>query len=163
MQKLVPRKCFLTRGVGVHEKRLVSFELALRDAGIERFNLVPVSSIIPWGCEIVSREEGLEELNDGEVVFVVMARKESDKNEEIASAVGYARPRAEEKHGYIAEYSASNCDAETAKREAVDMAVKMLKAKLSDVKDLEMGGMAVSAKAREGEYTTVIAVAVFVI
>ncbi|MDE3091067.1 MAG: hypothetical protein KGJ80_16965, partial [Chloroflexota bacterium] len=35
----VPRKLFFTRGVGVHRERLVSFELALRDARISPFNL----------------------------------------------------------------------------------------------------------------------------
>ena len=33
--RLIPRKLFLTRGVGVHREKLTSFELALRDAGIE--------------------------------------------------------------------------------------------------------------------------------
>ncbi|MGW8258204.1 MAG: pyruvoyl-dependent arginine decarboxylase, partial [Thermoguttaceae bacterium] len=37
---LVPRKVFFTKGIGKHGKRLQSFELALRDAGIEIFNLV---------------------------------------------------------------------------------------------------------------------------
>jgi arginine decarboxylase len=32
----VPRGMFLTKGVGRHREELHSFELALRDAGIER-------------------------------------------------------------------------------------------------------------------------------
>jgi len=71
---LKPRKFFLTAGAGSHSDPLVSFELALRDAGIEKFNLVPVSSIIPPGCVRVSLEEGLKELSPGEIVFCVMAR-----------------------------------------------------------------------------------------
>jgi len=31
----VPTKGFLTRGVGRHKEKLTSFEMALRDAGIE--------------------------------------------------------------------------------------------------------------------------------
>ena len=31
---MVPKRIFLTKGVGKHRERLTSFELALRDAGI---------------------------------------------------------------------------------------------------------------------------------
>jgi len=31
---MVPKRLFLTKGVGKHKERLTSFELALRDAGI---------------------------------------------------------------------------------------------------------------------------------
>ena len=41
--RLIPRKLFLTRGVGVHREKLTSFEMALREAGIAHFNLVRVS------------------------------------------------------------------------------------------------------------------------
>ncbi|HEX3001150.1 MAG TPA: pyruvoyl-dependent arginine decarboxylase [Methanoregula sp.] len=43
----VPKEIFFTKGVGVHKDRLASFELALRKAGIEKCNLVYVSSIFP--------------------------------------------------------------------------------------------------------------------
>ena len=56
--KLIPRKVFFTSGVGTHPEHLESFEVALRDAGIEKFNLVTVSSILPPNCDIVSGEEG---------------------------------------------------------------------------------------------------------
>ena len=52
----VPTKIFFTKGVGVHKDRLASFELALRNAGIEKFNLVYVSSIFPPGAKIISKE-----------------------------------------------------------------------------------------------------------
>ena len=38
----VPTKIFFTKGVGRHREQLTSFELALRDAGIQKFNLVQV-------------------------------------------------------------------------------------------------------------------------
>lgn len=44
---MIPTKMFFTKGVGVHKYKLASFELALRAAGIEKCNLVPVSSIFP--------------------------------------------------------------------------------------------------------------------
>ena len=36
---MVPSKIFMTKGIGVHKDRLSSFELALRDAGIENLIL----------------------------------------------------------------------------------------------------------------------------
>ena len=47
MNNLIAKKIFFTKGVGVHKENLASFEMALRNAGIEKFNLVTVSSIFP--------------------------------------------------------------------------------------------------------------------
>ena len=92
--KLIPRKVFFTSGVGTHPEHLESFEVALRDAGIEKFNLVTVSSILPPNCEIVSREEGLKELNPGEIVFCVMSRISSNEPRRMLStSVGCALPQ----------------------------------------------------------------------
>ena len=64
--RFVPRKLFLTRGVGVNKEKLNSFEMALRNAGIAHLNIVRVSSIFPPGCKIASPEEGLAALEAGE-------------------------------------------------------------------------------------------------
>lgn len=32
---MIPQKIFFTKGAGAHKDKLVSFEMALRDAGIE--------------------------------------------------------------------------------------------------------------------------------
>ena len=55
--RLIPRKMYLTRGLGVHKEKLTSFEMALREAGIAKFNLVRVSSIFPPHCQIVDRKK----------------------------------------------------------------------------------------------------------
>ncbi|MGD0274955.1 MAG: pyruvoyl-dependent arginine decarboxylase [Syntrophales bacterium] len=47
MENLVPRKIFFTNEVGKDKDELHSFERVLRDAGIEKFNLITVSSISP--------------------------------------------------------------------------------------------------------------------
>ena len=56
MSALLPSKIFLTRGQGRHKEKLVSFELALHEAGIAPFNLVRVSSIYPPLCRFVSKD-----------------------------------------------------------------------------------------------------------
>ncbi|MCX6707057.1 MAG: pyruvoyl-dependent arginine decarboxylase, partial [Candidatus Woesearchaeota archaeon] len=36
--RMIPTKIFFTKGVGRHRERLASFEIALRDAGIQHCN-----------------------------------------------------------------------------------------------------------------------------
>jgi len=67
----VPTKLFFTKGVGTHKDELHSFELALRNAHIEKLNLVQVSSIFPPGCKILSRAQGQKHLSPGQITFCV--------------------------------------------------------------------------------------------
>ena len=93
LNELVPDKLFLTKGVGRHKERLVSFEMALRDAGIQAVNYVQVSSIFPPGCKLISREQGFKLIKPGEVTFIVMAKNETDEPHRLISAsVGIAIP-----------------------------------------------------------------------
>jgi len=102
---MIPTRIFLTRGVGFHRDKLTSFEYALRDAGIAKFNLVSVSSILPPGCEIITRDKGLDFLSPGEIVYVVMSRNESNERYRLISAsVGLAIPEDKTTHGYLTEF-----------------------------------------------------------
>jgi len=58
----------------MHKEELRSYELALRDAGIEKCNLVHVSSILPPRCGVISRTRGLKALVPGGITYCVMAR-----------------------------------------------------------------------------------------
>ncbi|TCJ14030.1 hypothetical protein EPD60_08425 [Flaviaesturariibacter flavus] len=73
VMKLIPTRYFLTKGIGVHEKELRSFEEALRQAGIETCNLIRISSVIAPGCKRISREEGLKTIHTGMMTFSVQA------------------------------------------------------------------------------------------
>ena len=102
---MVPKRIFLTKGVGKHKERLTSFELALRDAGIAATNLVRVSSIFPPHCKLTSRKEGLKYLNPGEVVFAVVAENSSrEPHRLIASSIGLAVPADRGTYGYLSEH-----------------------------------------------------------
>ena len=59
---MIPELFFLTKGVVKHRDQPQSFELALRDAGIQYCNLMNVSSIVPAGCKLISRRQGLKML-----------------------------------------------------------------------------------------------------
>jgi arginine decarboxylase len=58
-ENMVPKKVFFTKGIGKHKHELQSFELALRNAGIEKCNIVNVSSIVSPLCYIISRVYGM--------------------------------------------------------------------------------------------------------
>jgi arginine decarboxylase len=125
---MIPKRAFFVNGVGIHKERLASFESALRDAGIEKFNLVYVSSIFPPNCKIVSRKEGLKYLRPGQIVFCVMSRNDTcEPNRLIASAVGLAVPhKKEEQYGYISEHHAYGQKSSIAGDYAEDLAATML-------------------------------------
>jgi arginine decarboxylase len=124
---MIPAKVFFVKGVGVHKDRLASFEAALRCAGIERFNLVNVSSIFPPKCEIVTKEQGLKYLSPGEVIFCVMARNDTNEpNRLISAAIGLAVPKNKETYGYLSEHHACGEKGEVSGEYAEDLAATML-------------------------------------
>jgi arginine decarboxylase len=123
----VPKKVFLTKGVGSHKEELRSFEFALRNAGIEKCNLVSVSSILPPGCKIISRKQGLEELVPGAITFAVIARISSNEPRRLlAASIGLAKPAVKGTHGYISEHHAYGQTEKQAGDYAEDLAAAML-------------------------------------
>jgi arginine decarboxylase len=123
---LIPRRLFLTKGVGKHKEKLQSFELALRDAGIQHCNLVQVSSIVPAGCRVIPKDKGRVMLTPGEVTFVMLARNATrEPNRLIAASVGLAIPSTKT-YGYISEHHAYGQTEEVAGDYAEDLAATML-------------------------------------
>ncbi len=176
---MVPKKIFFTKGVGRHKERLASFEAALRDAGIEKFNLVYVSSILPPNCKIITKEEGLKLLNPGEIVFCVMARQETNEHNRLAaSSIGVAIPKEGDQYGYLSEHHPHGETDEVAGDYAEDLAASMLATTLGvefdentawdereqqyklSGKILKTRNITQSAEGKEGMWTTVLAAAV---
>lgn len=127
MVPYVPREIFLTKGVGRHKEKLASFEEALRDAKIARFNLTHVSSIYPPGCKIVPVNRGLAKLHSGQVVAVVIARNETNENRRlVATSIGVAIPADKKQYGYLSEHHSYGETEEQAGEYAEDLAASML-------------------------------------
>lgn len=123
----VPTKIFFTKGVGRHKEYLNSFELALRSAGIERCNLVTVSSIYPVGCKRISKEDGLKEIAPGQITFCVMARNSTNEpNRLIAASLGAALPADASQYGYLSEHHPFGETEKNAGDYAEDLAAQML-------------------------------------
>ena len=107
MLAFVPKKIFFTKGVGTHKDELHSFERALRNAGIEKCNLVQVSSIFPPGCKMIPKSQGLKSLVPGAITYCVMSRCCSNEPKRLlAASVGCAIPADKSSYGYISEHHA---------------------------------------------------------
>ena len=180
---MVPTKMFFTKGAGVARRQLMSLEMAFRDAGIEKFNLVTVSSILPPGCQKITKEKGLELLTAGEIVHCVMARNSTNEpNRLVAASIGCAVPAEKEsQYGYLSEHHPFGETDEKAGDYAEDLAATMLATtlgvefdpnsawdekekvfKMSD-KIVNTTNITQSAQAnKDGLWTTVIAAAIFV-
>ena len=101
--------------------------MALRMAGIEKCNLVSVSSIFPAGCKRLSKEEGLKLLEAGQITFCVMARNSTcEPNRLIATSIGVALPKEETQYGYISEHHPFGESEKVAGEYAEDLAATML-------------------------------------
>ena len=179
---MVPKRMFFTKGAGVHKEKLASFELALRRAGIEKSNLVLVSSIFPPRCKIISKEKGTSMLQTGEITYCVMAKSlTSEPNRLISAAIGLAQPATPERYGYISEHHSFGESAKNAGDYAEDLAATMLATTLGIDFDLDAAwderkqvykasgkifktrNICQSASGnKDGLWTTVLAAAVFI-
>ena len=126
-KNMVPKRIFLTKGVGKHKERLTSFELALRDAGIAAQNLVRVSSIFPPHCKLIPRKDGLTYLYPGEVTFAVVAENSTrEPHRLVASSIGLAIPADRGTFGYLSEHHSFGEKEDLAGDYAEELAAEML-------------------------------------
>lgn len=181
---MIPKEIFFTKGVGKHKEKLQSFEMALRAAGIEKCNIVSVSSIFPPGCKIIQRSHGLSKLKPGQITFCVLARNAtSEPNRLLAASIGLAIPANKSIYGYLSEHHSFGETEEKAGEYAEDLAASMLASTLGikvndnlgwDEKEqiYKLGGqgqivrtMNITQSAvadKTGLWTTVVAAAVFI-
>lgn len=172
---------FFTKGVGRHKQELQSFELALRNAGIEKCNIVNVSSIVPPHCKIIPREKGIQELKAGQITYCVMARNcTNEPNRLVGAAIGVALPKEPNSHGYISEHHCFGVISKKLEDYTEDLAATMLATTLGLEFDpnkawdqrkqqYKMSGQIVRTQSiaqtaegdKNGLWTTVIAVAIF--
>ena len=178
----VPKQIFFTNGVGRHREKLTSFELALRNAQIEKQNLVRVSSIFPPGCKVIARSRGVARLRPGQITFVVLAEAASNEpNRLMAASIGLAVPNDQSHYGYLSEHHSYGETEKKAGDYAEDLAATMLASTLGIEFDPDknyderrevyrMSGRIVTSRNvtqsasgdKNGLWTTVVAAAVFV-
>lgn len=179
----MPKRLFLTRGKGVHEDRLTSFEYALRDAGIAGTNLVLISSIFPPHAKLVSRKAGLGEIKAGQILFTIYSKNQTNEPHRLcAASVGVAQPKDKNRYGYLSEYDSFGQNEKQAGDYAEDVAAQMLASSLGIKFDIDKSwdekrqqwtisgqiyktsNVTQTAKgSRDGKWTTVFAAAVLLL
>jgi len=138
MLDLVAKKLFLTKGVGVADDKLTSFEFALRNAGIAGTNVVLISSIFPPKAKLVSRKDGLKLIKPGQVLFTIYSRNQTNEPHRLVSAsVGVAQPKDASKYGYLSEYESFGQDERKTGDYAEDIAAQMLASSLGIPFDID--------------------------
>ena len=183
MLDLVAKKLFLTKGVGVADDKLTSFEFALRNAGISGTNIVLISSIFPPRAKLIPRKEGLKLIRPGQILFTIYSRTQTNEPHRLISAsVGVAQPKDRAKYGYLSEYDAYGQSESNAGDYAEDVAAQMLASSLGIKFDIDKSwdekrqqwtisgqiyktkNITQSAKGdKNGKWTTVFAAAVLIV
>ena len=183
MLDLVAKKLFLTKGKGVHEDRLTSFEYALRDAGVAGTNIVLISSIFPPNAKLISRKEGLKQIKPGQIMFTIYSKNQTNEPHRVcAASVGIAQPKDKSRYGYLSEYESFGQNEIQAGDYAEDIAAQMLASSLGIPFDADKAwnekrqqwsisgqiyktqNITQSAKGdKDGKWTTVFAAAVLIL
>jgi arginine decarboxylase len=182
MQSFVPKEVFFTKGLGVHKFRLSSFEDALRNAGVANQNLVSVSSILPPGCLIIPKDEGLLKLAPGAIRYTVISRIDTNENgRRIAASIGLAQPKEPTQWGYLSEVHEHGYTQRASADMAEDLAASMLGTTLGIEVDpdkawsereklykatgliIHTSSITQTGMGKTGLWTTAVALAVFII
>ena len=138
MLDLVAKKLFLTKGVGIADDKLTSFEFALRNAGIAGTNIVLISSIFPPQAKLIPRKDGLKLIKPGQVLFTIYSRNQTNEPHRLVSAsVGVAQPKDASKYGYLSEYESFGQDEKKTGDYAEDIAAQMLASSLGIPFDID--------------------------
>ena len=180
---LVAKKLFLTKGIGVADDKLTSFEFALRQAGIAGTNIVLISSIFPPYARLVPRKDGQKLIKPGQILFSIYSRNQTNEpNRLISASVGIAQPKDRSKYGYLSEYDTFGKNERESGDYAEDIAAQMLASSLGIPFDIDKSwdekrqqwtisgqiyktkNITQSAKGnKDGKWTTVFAAAVLIL
>ncbi len=95
----------VTKGVGEGATELAAFDNALQNAGISNYNLIYLSSVIPYGYEPKLEKPEVNVSEFGHRLYVVMAsQKESMVGREAWAGVGWVMAEDNTKGGLFVEH-----------------------------------------------------------
>ncbi len=106
---MLAKECCISRGVGISEKALPSFDRALLDAGVGNYNLVRLSSILPAYPKWIPIDEITDHIREGSLLPTAYSTISSRQvGQRIVSTIGVGLPADETKVGVIMEYSTTD-------------------------------------------------------
>ena len=141
MGNRIPAKYFVTAGAGDTDIgpgqdpwETGSYDLALLQANIGNFNVVPYTSVLPPEAEEISLQEAEKYFHHGAVIEVIMAAQNGVKGDTLTTGVGriYVRDRATKESigGFAAEYEKNYQGQEIPETQAIAEAERLLKVSL---------------------------------
>ena len=150
----IKHKYYINSGRGKSKHCLVSFDEALRDMGLEDYNLMKISSILP----AYSKQE--DHVNCEKGSFLPTAYSNISSNmpgDSIASAVGVAIPIQQDKDvGVIMEFSA-HCSQIEAEKTIESMLREAMLNRHRPIKEIIISANeATIPENNDGEYTTLV-------
>lgn len=111
VKNMIAKKYKIGTGIGHSKSPLVSFDKALLNAGVGKYNLVRLSSILPAHCV---RVEDVD-LEEGSLLPVAYSTISSDTvGDRLVSTIGVGLPVDSDKVGVIMEYSTKNVSTDDA-------------------------------------------------
>lgn len=123
----IPKDFFITSGVGQSDITIHagSYHLALKDAGIESFNIMTYSSILPGIAEEIAKPQNLVH---GSVMETIMACSNAEKGQKATVGIIfgwlYDRLTGEKYGGLVCEYNGHDSE---------EFAVQSLRASLEEL------------------------------
>lgn len=111
----IPKSYFITKGFGetdagggVDPWETGSYDLALEDAGIQDFNIMPYTSVMPPESHEIARNEAQSHYSHGAVLEVIMSVIHGVEGDRLSAGVANAQVRKKSNGciigGYAAEY-----------------------------------------------------------
>ena len=104
----------ISTGVGTATTELAAFDAALYEAGIGDYNLLPLSSVIPPGADVVQKQPDLSSAQWGDRLYVVLAEHRATAvGEEAWAGIGWVQETDGLRRGlFVEHHGASEAEVE---------------------------------------------------
>lgn len=113
-------RIYVATGCGEGPTALAAFDAALQDAGVANYNLIPLSSVIPPGAEVVVAPYVPIGDDWGKRLYVVMAeRRATQLGEEVWAGLGWVQ-QADGRGLLVEHYGDSQVGVEAAIRASLE-------------------------------------------
>lgn len=134
----------VTSGRGIGCTEISAFDAALWDAGIGDYNLLPLSSVIPAGSEVVRRRYGASAAQVGWRLYCVLSVGRCSTHRPVPTWVGLGWASRRDRGGVFIEETAST---RTVLVERIETAFVEMSARRGAIGNLEMALAEVPAPA----------------
>ena len=128
----LPKRFWVTSGIGMDKSQLNAFDLALMDAKISECNLVMVSSILPQDAKEIEPIK----VTPGAITYCVMSRMDGTSGETIGAGIGWGWVgKNEDRFGIVYEHRGFHSN------EYIKKKLEKGLQRMAKVRGLELSGM----------------------